>query len=155
MAHGVPTQRWDSEHPFFRTRVPAKAIPRIEAAMRKRGLDRAGLILFATETILAERLPESQDGLQRVQIDKETAQAAADVLIGKAEELRRTADVVYKATQDMRERQKLRHEAQELDEKAAWFLAIAEGADFRRHVIESGQKPKRHRYIGEPEAQSS
>jgi len=155
MATGTPTASWMREHPKFETRIPAKALPRIEAAMRKRGLDRSGLVLYATETILAERLPESQDGLQRVQIDRETAQAAADALIAKAEERRRTADVVYKATQDVLKRQKLRREAHDLDEQAAWFLGIAEGASYRQHVIESGQKAKRHRYVGDSADQSS
>jgi len=155
MAHGVPTPQWEREHPVFKTRVPAKSVSRIEAAMRKRGLDRSGLVRFATETILAERLPESQDGIQRVQIDRDTAQKAADTLIAKAEELRRSADVVYASTQDLLKRRELRQQATDLDEAAAWFLGIAEGASYRQHVIESGQKAKRHRYVGDSADQSS
>ena len=151
---GRPTATWMAEHPMFRTRIPLKMLVRVEAAMRKRGVDRAGLVIYATETILAERLPESQAGLQRVEIDRETAQLAADALIAKAEEKRRSADIVYANTQDLVKRQALRHEANVLDNKAAWFLEIVEGADYREHVIASGMKAPRIRRTQARDAQA-
>ena len=151
---GRPTAIWMAEHPMFRTRVPAKMLVRVESAMRKRGIDRAGLIIYATETILAERLPESQDGLQRVEIGREDAQAAADALIAKAEEKRRSADVVYGRTKDLGQRTELRREADQLDGLAAWFLEIVDGSDFRVHVIETGMKLPRIRRIQSRDAQA-
>ena len=149
------TPEWLRQPPKFETRVPARSLPRIEAALRKRGLNKSGLVLYAVENILSERLPESQDGLQRVQINREIAKAAADALIARAEEKRRAADIVYAETSDFLKRAKLRKEAARLDEQAAWFLEIVEGARYRRHVIASGRKAPRHRYKDTAEAQTS
>ncbi len=127
----------------------------LERALRKQGWTFADFVRASMERVLSERLPESQDGLQRVQIDRGSAQNAADALIAKAEELRRSAERVYNRRHDLEHRTELRREAEGLDDLAAWFLEIVDGADHRRHVIDAGMKAPRHRYKDGAAAQSS
>ena len=46
----------------------------------------------------------------------------------------------------MGEPTELRKQANGLDDEAAWFMKIVDEANFREHVIDSGQRSPRHRY---------
>lgn len=127
----------------------------MERALRKRGLSFAAFVRASMEHALAERLPDpSKDGIQRVEIDAQSAQSAADALVDKAEELRRSADRVYVRRRDLEVRTELRSEADDLDGLAAWFLEIVKGADLRIHLVESGKKTLRVRRAYRRESQS-
>lgn len=117
----------------------------LDRVLMKRGESFAEWVRAMKNKCLSERLPESQAGDMRVQIDKERAQRLANYAFKEGNRLRESADDAYETGQDLIQRKTLRKKAATADDDGAWCAAIVEGAEYREHVIASGQKAPRIR----------
>jgi hypothetical protein len=141
----MPSKDWLDKHVQVTSWLPLSYQARLTNILGRYGYSFSAWLRAMIDRCDAERLPESQGGLKKV-IDPAFARAAADALIREAELRRELADRVYARTKDLSERDRIRREAEQLDDYAALALEWLDEINMRESIIEQGIRQPRHRY---------
>lgn len=148
------TARWLGERVQIHAFLTKKKKERLDAVLRRHGIGFTEFLNIVIDEKTAERKPESQDGMMRVQIDRDKAQLLADDAFKEAQRLRESADDAYRTKESLEQRRTLRAEAAKHDEAAAWCMEIVDGAEYRQNLIASGQAVPRFRRAYTSDSQS-
>ncbi|MHB1803182.1 MAG: hypothetical protein ACYCU5_16295 [Actinomycetes bacterium] len=117
----------------------------MEKVLTQYGIGFSDWVRQMKDRCLAERLPESQGGLNK-DLPPEMCRMVADLMMMTAGVRRIEADRWYAQTANYQKRQEMRREAEEIEHWADFFLRCTEEIERRQHLLDSGLRKPRHRF---------